>query len=167
MLDKFIYSEDRVLISPSVARFGYTTYAISAIRSLRVDPPKRRTGIAILGVIFSLTATLCALDFGFELYKRRMLTFEDEEFGAMLLGLAIIGMALVWTSTHCGPHELVLRTFRGEVVAYASKDEYRLLEIERALLFAISLNARVAAVPFLQPETARRVVAVRETERVG
>ena len=167
MFEQFIYASDRVLISGSVARFGYTTYAISAIRSLRVDPPKPKTGIAVFGVVFTLIATFCALDFGFELYKRRMLTFEDEEFGAMLFGLAIIGMALVWTSTHRGPHELVLRTFRGEVVAYASKDEYTLQEIESALLHAIDLNARIAPEPVVRQESGRRMIAARETERVG
>jgi hypothetical protein len=141
MLDQLIYDRNSIVISHAVARFGYTTYAIRAIRSIRIDPPKPKTAIAMIGAIFSLIAVLCALELGVELYKRRMLTFEDEEFGAMLLALALIGSALVWASSHRGPHELVLRTFGGDVVAYASKDYQQLLEIERALARAVGLNS--------------------------
>ncbi len=148
MLHHVIYDRDRILISDTVARFGYTSDAISAIRGMRVNPPKRSTGIAILGVILTLVASILVTDFGFELYKRRMLTFEDEEFGALLLGLAGIGAALLWTSNHHSPYQLVLRTLGGEVVVHASKDRHELFEIKRAIECAVSLNAEKAVFGF-------------------
>jgi hypothetical protein len=138
MLDQVIFERGNIVVSRSVIRFGYTTYATRAIGSARIDPPRSRSALRIFGVIFTLIAFVLALDFATELYKRRMLTFEDEEFGALLLALAVIGLALVWISGYRGACRLILN---GHMVVHASKDEREIAQIKRAIDYAVGLRA--------------------------
>lgn len=138
MLDQVFFERGNIVVSRSVIRFGHTTYATRAIGSARIDPPRSRAGLRIFGVIFTLIAVVLALDFGIELYKRRMLTFEDEEFGALLLALAVIGLAMLWISAYRGPCRLVLN---GHMVVHVSKDEREIARIKRAIDYAVGLRA--------------------------
>ena len=91
----------------------------------------------IFVVIFTLIVVALAFDFATELYRRRMLTFEDEEFGVLLLALACIGLKMVWISADRGPCRLVLN---GHMVVHSSKDEREIAQIKRAIDDAVGLR---------------------------
>jgi hypothetical protein len=140
MKDQLILDRGSVRVSRSVVQFGNTTYAVNALRSVRVDLPNRPTGQIGFGIILICIAVFLAVALGFAILEAREFSNSAKIFGVFVLGLASVGVQ-IWSTARPGPYSLVFRMSDRDVRAYASFDREDIFEIKEAIEHALSLRA--------------------------
>src|SRR5262245_50802819 len=125
MAEEILFQSDYVTITPTVARFGNTSYQISNIGSLTVQSQRRLNGNAI-GITIAGFAVVFLMLFSTDL------PYVALSLGAIAVGLWVL--AFIWQQKWpINEHTIVLRTSSGDLQVLTTQNKDYFTKVHDAI----------------------------------
>jgi hypothetical protein len=126
MAEDVLYKSNFVTVTPSVARFGNTSYQIANIGSVSVQADRKWNPVAVLLLVLGLVFLVLGL---------WLLPADDVlAFAAMIGGIGLMIAGGVWeTSYPIYEFRLFLKTSSSDFQVLVSRDDKYITSVEQAL----------------------------------